>query len=275
MTYKQNKNNHYAIDDSCVVLQEQWLITSASSEYPILRTYEVKPCIAIAVFYQHPSDQSLNKAALIHMDDITQRDGLEFVLNSFYIQDEILPKQLQVTLIGGWQTNPSSKAMGEFAFNYFTKAGCQVNQDRLFAAPIGEQHVDQKLQTHITFSFVSIDSRSGQITTSDDLNKVILTKELYTLYKNILSRIDYHIDQQDHIPLSGVPLFFNCDCFNNDSFLSECLEYKETYSHYTPPSKYYNNDASMSLVDKCVWQEDYLKYLNTNPLNSLAFPPCE
>lgn len=127
------------------------------------------------------------------MMTILKHEALKYILNSFYVQDEILSNQLKVNLIGGWQTNIESKKMGEYVFKYFTEAGYQVNRDKLFAALIEEQNIESTYQGKIIFRFVSIDSRSGKIITSNDHKNVIYTKELDYIEKITTSSDYYYI----------------------------------------------------------------------------------
>ena len=168
--------------------------------------------------------------------------------------------------------------MANFVRQFFENHGCQVDADKLFAAPIEQQVTDRKLQTadNIMFSVVSINAKSGEVLISSDANKIILTNELVTLHKKLLSRIDYYVEQNDEIPLSGVPLYFNCDCFEKDNFLSECLEYQETFFSYSYLSDIKNYGGEViKEMGVCVWQEQYLEYMHSHPENTFAFPPCE
>ena len=180
-----------------IVLQKEYLILSSNNARPVLATESVRGCYVIMLF--HPK-----RSAILHWDDNTCHLELDRFLREF-MRDDILLKDCNVHLVGGWVDNLESNKTGQFLKESFEIRGAKPSLE----------HFQKKRSigslANQGFSMVAVDSRSGEVYTFADWKKtlIVVTDGKYRgevapirRYENLQRATLVHC-QQDAFPESG------------------------------------------------------------------------
>lgn len=183
--------------NSMVVFQKEWAFTSSESSKPIIRTGAFGPCHVVTF-------TSGKFAALAHIDEFTYIGSIQTILDRF-LKNSIQPKNIKVTIMGGWKKDEISRFWGKKIFSYILKYPFkEINVSQLFRKKERSDseyfvELSEKETSEYYFLGALVDSTTGKtfVSTKEDLllsqaqlkiSKEIDTDELCLLKETSESR---------------------------------------------------------------------------------------
>ncbi|MES2345881.1 MAG: hypothetical protein V4494_08110 [Chlamydiota bacterium] len=106
------------MSDIILVGQKQWAFTSSDSNTPKVQTSSFGPCYGVSFIHG-------KYAALAHIDDTTQINSITSIFDRF-AEYSIEPKNIKVTIVGGWKEHPESFKWGIFIIQKLQSLGVET-----------------------------------------------------------------------------------------------------------------------------------------------------
>lgn len=169
--------------------QQEWAFTSVNSDKPRITTCGFGPCYVL-------SFTAKNHAALAHVDDTTIVESINQIFARF--QKELIERhEIKVTLMGGWQGNPSSREWGMKILHLLEASGVgQLSTVKLFSKPACDPLIafNAKKKEELTPYFhagAQVDASSGKTyifneSNSED-NTVVYQRSMSLREKGLLN----------------------------------------------------------------------------------------
>lgn len=159
-----SEHNPIQRNGTSLVMQGEYTITGSEGTQPaLIGTESIRGCYAATIF--HPT-----KSCIIHWDDITRRDQLQSVLNVFRGNSESIIGESIATITGGWKNSHESSKAGDFLLQELSAQGFQKVLPIGFKEKIADDE-ESKCSTLLAdngFSYIALDTSSGELTISDN-----------------------------------------------------------------------------------------------------------
>lgn len=180
---------------SKIIAQKEYSITTADHAKYLVATGGVGPCLFIAVY--HPKTKT---AMGIHYDDNTQKEALMGALEVFLATTGGQINELEVAILGGYRSWPSSRENADTTVKFFKDLGITPDINGLFIDG-NSSFLTEDMNYACT---ASINAKTGEVVHFAYV-KLIEGAEEDARIKTC-QQLDANFLQENHVPFSGTPL---------------------------------------------------------------------